>query len=122
MTTPFIQVAGLNKRYRVGSQDIHVLRDLDLTRRLLKYPLSYLIYSEGFDGLPPSVKAYVSRRLTAILTGADTSRDFSSLRPEDRKAILEILEDTKPELITPDPYFSGATTRPARRFSPVPRP
>ena len=31
MTMPFIQVTGLNKRYRVGSQDIHVLRDLDLT-------------------------------------------------------------------------------------------
>ena len=28
---PFIEVAALNKRYRVGAQDIHVLRDLDLT-------------------------------------------------------------------------------------------
>ena len=27
----FIEVTGLNKRYRVGTQDIHVLRDLDLT-------------------------------------------------------------------------------------------
>src|SRR5262245_56384160 len=27
---PFIEVTALNKRYRVGSQDIHVLRDLDL--------------------------------------------------------------------------------------------
>jgi lipoprotein-releasing system ATP-binding protein len=27
---PFIEVAALNKRYRVGAQDIHVLRDLDL--------------------------------------------------------------------------------------------
>jgi lipoprotein-releasing system ATP-binding protein len=27
---PFIDVTGLNKRYRVGTQDIHVLRDLDL--------------------------------------------------------------------------------------------
>jgi len=26
----FIEVTGLNKRYRVGTQDIHVLRDLDL--------------------------------------------------------------------------------------------
>lgn len=86
---------------RMGPRDRRgrSLRDLDLTRRLLRYPLSYLIYSEGFDGLPPSVKAYVSRRLTAILTGADTSRDFSSLRPEDRTAILEILKDTKPELL-----------------------
>jgi lipoprotein-releasing system ATP-binding protein len=28
---PFITVTSLNKRYRVGTQDIHVLRDLDLT-------------------------------------------------------------------------------------------
>jgi lipoprotein-releasing system ATP-binding protein len=27
---PFIEVTTLNKRYRVGTQDIHVLRDLDL--------------------------------------------------------------------------------------------
>ena len=27
---PFIDVTALNKRYRVGTQDIHVLRDLDL--------------------------------------------------------------------------------------------
>ena len=27
---PFIEVSALNKRYRVGTQDIHVLRDLDL--------------------------------------------------------------------------------------------
>ncbi len=27
---PFITVSGLNKHYRVGAQDIHVLRDLDL--------------------------------------------------------------------------------------------
>jgi lipoprotein-releasing system ATP-binding protein len=28
---PFIEVTTLNKRYRVGTQDIHVLRDLDLS-------------------------------------------------------------------------------------------
>ena len=28
---PFITVSSLNKRYRVGAQDIHVLRDLELT-------------------------------------------------------------------------------------------
>ena len=32
------------------------LRELDLTRRLLKYPCSYLIYSEPFDALPASRK------------------------------------------------------------------
>ena len=28
---PFITVIALNKRYRVGAQDIHVLRDLELS-------------------------------------------------------------------------------------------
>lgn len=72
------------------------LRDLDLTRRLLKYPLSYLIYSDGFNGLPASVKTFVARRLTEVLTGKDASGDFSSLTPSDRQAIVEILQDTKP--------------------------
>ena len=30
------------------------LRELDLKRRLFRYPLSYLIYSEHFDALPDS--------------------------------------------------------------------
>jgi hypothetical protein len=28
------------------------LREIDLTRRLFRYPLSYLIYSESFDAMP----------------------------------------------------------------------
>ena len=76
------------------------LRDLDLTRRLLKYPLSYLVYSEGFDGMPASVKTFVGRRLTEILTGKDASGDFASLTSADRQAIIEILQDTKPGLLT----------------------
>ena len=75
------------------------LRDLDLTSRLLKYPLSYLIYSEGFDGLPATVKAHVGRRLTEILTARDASPEFARLDSPTRQAILEILQDTKPSLI-----------------------
>src|SRR5207249_11463239 len=48
------------------------LRDLDLTRRLLRYPLSYLIYSRSFDEMPAPVKDYVLRRLREVLTGQDT--------------------------------------------------
>src|SRR5207253_1662896 len=39
------------------------LRDLDLQRRLFRYPCSYLIYSAAFDGLPEPVKDYVLRRV-----------------------------------------------------------
>lgn len=73
------------------------LRDFDLEQRLFRYPLSYLIYSESFDGLPGDVKAFVYQRLRSILTGADTSADFAHLSPEDRSAILSILHDTKPD-------------------------
>ena len=72
------------------------LRDLDLERRLFRYPLSYLIYSDSFDGLPESVKSYVFRRLRDVLGGRDVSPEFAHLSAEDRQAILEILEDTKP--------------------------
>ena len=73
------------------------LRDLDLKRRLLRYPLSYLVYSKSFDGMPDSLKSYLSRRFHEVLSGQDTSPDFAHLSETDRKAILEILKDTKPD-------------------------
>ena len=80
------------------------LRDLDLTHRVFKYPLSYLIYSDSFDALPAVVKNRVYQRLDEVLTGKDQSEDFAHLSPDDRKAILEILQDTKPD-------FAAVTTQ-----------
>jgi hypothetical protein len=78
------------------------LRDLDLTRRTFKHPLSYLIYSPGFDGLPEQTKAYIYRRLYDVLTGkatdADSQKAFAHLSADERRAIYEILIDTKPDL------------------------
>jgi hypothetical protein len=65
------------------------LRQFDLKERLFRYPLSYLIYSESFDALPGVTKRYVARRLTEELGG---SKDM------DRRAALEILDATLPEL------------------------
>jgi hypothetical protein len=83
-----------------GPRDAHgrSLRDLDLHRRLFKYPLSYLIYSAGFDGLPEPTKAYVYRRLFDVLSGRVTDKAFAHLSAEGRRAIFEILRDTKPDL------------------------
>lgn len=72
------------------------LREFDLNHRVFKYPLSYLIYSEGFDGLPPVVKDYVYRRLRQVLTGEDHSPEFAHISDADRATILSILEETKP--------------------------
>ena len=71
------------------------LREFDLKTRMFRYPCSYLIYSPAFDSLPERVHDLVLARLQEILTGEDTSDDFSHLSAETRQAILEILVDTK---------------------------
>ncbi len=73
------------------------LRDLDLSQRLFKYPLSYLIYSESFNALPDVVKDRVYRRISDVLTGEDKSPEFAQMSAADRQAILGILQDTKPD-------------------------
>jgi hypothetical protein len=82
---------------RLGPRDPQgrSLRDLDLNRRLFKYPCSYLIYSEAFDALPAEAKTYVYGRLWDVLGGKDQGPDFAHLSAQDRRAILEILRATK---------------------------
>lgn len=72
------------------------LRELDLKTRLLKYPLSYLIYNEAFDGMPDEVRTYVVRRIKEVLNGEDKSGQFAHLSETDRTNILQILKETKP--------------------------
>jgi hypothetical protein len=74
------------------------LRDFDLKTRLFRYPLSYMIYSAAFDGLPEKVRDRVYQRLHEILTGTDSSKTFAYLSPDARGAILEILRATKSNL------------------------
>lgn len=74
------------------------LREFDLEKRLFRYPLSYLIYSESFDALPDRVRQYVLERIHTILTGKDTTKRYEYLTAEERQATLEILVATKPNL------------------------
>ncbi|HTI52381.1 MAG TPA: hypothetical protein VL475_15565, partial [Planctomycetaceae bacterium] len=74
------------------------LRDFDLQRRMFRYPLSYLIYSAAFELQPEPLKDYVYGRLWQILQGEDASGRYSNLTVDDRRAILEILKETKPNL------------------------
>lgn len=74
------------------------LRDFDLANRMMKYPCSYLIYSEPFDGLPEEVLKHVYQRLFAVLSGQDDSDRFDHLTMDDRRAILEVVRETKPNL------------------------
>jgi hypothetical protein len=82
------------------------LRDFDLQKRMFKYPLSYMVYSEAFDALPEQVRARVYRRLYEVLTGGDHSDKFKRLSVNDRQAVLEILRETKPGLPA---YFRAVT-------------
>ncbi len=74
------------------------LRDLDMSRRMFRYPCSYLICSEAFDGLPEEMRTYVWQRLWSVLSGEDQSPKFAHLSAADRQAIIEILRETKPNL------------------------
>ena len=75
------------------------LYQLDLETRLFKYPLSYMIYTDVFRQLPPRVNSYVSRRLYEVLTAESTGDEFAHLDLDTRKAILQIVEETCPDLI-----------------------
>jgi hypothetical protein len=74
------------------------LRQFDLATRIFRYPCSYLIYSDAFDALPEPSRGYVYRRLLEVLSGKDQGPDFAALSSQDRRAILEILLQTKPGL------------------------
>ncbi len=75
------------------------LRQFDLQTRLLKYPCSYLIYSEAFDQLPAEIRNRIGERLSEILQGEGVERGLEHLTPEVRRALWEILEETKPGLL-----------------------
>ena len=80
------------------------LHQLDLERRLLRYPCSYMIYTEAFDALPDLAKSAVYERMWEILSGSDTSDRYAGLTRSDRQAVVEILRETKPDL---PPYFTA---------------
>jgi hypothetical protein len=69
-----------------------------------------LIYSTAFDSLPHETKSLVGKRLREILSvddaadgaaGQRSEGKFSHLTAADRRAIREILEQTKPGLLKP---------------------
>ena len=82
------------------------LRELDLERRLMRYPCSYLIYSAFFDELPAQPREAIYRRMWQILSGNERSDKYARLSDRDRVAIVEILRDTKkglPDYFRPSP-------------------
>jgi hypothetical protein len=80
------------------------LRQMDLQRRLFRYPCSYMIYSPSFGALPADAKQAVYERLWAVLSGTDRGPEYRRLTSDDRRAIVEILRATKPDLPA---FFQG---------------
>jgi hypothetical protein len=82
------------------------LRQLDLERHLMRYPCSYMIYSQAFDGMPPDAKSAVYSRLWQVLSGRETDPRYARLSLADRQAVTEILRETKKGLPS---YFTEVT-------------
>jgi hypothetical protein len=113
LTAPISGTSGFAEKFvAAGPRDSNgrALRDFDLTTRMFKYPCSYLVYSAAFDGLPVEVKSHVAARLREVLgepaAGAaprdqQFEKEFTHLSVGDRRAILEILRETKPGFLEP---------------------
>lgn len=98
LTAPIEGTSGFaNKFSRQGPRDSQgrSLRDFDLQRRMFKYPCSYLIYSRAFDQLPSEMRDYFWRRLWEVLSDNEDSERFAHLSLEDKRAIVEIIRQTK---------------------------
>jgi hypothetical protein len=72
------------------------LRELDLTTRLFRYPLSYLVYTPSFDDLPDYARDHVFGRFAAVLQGQDHSATYAFMSDADRRDTLQILTATQP--------------------------
>ena len=94
--------SGFAERFsKIGPHDRkgRSLHELDLSRRLMKYPCSYLIHSPAFDALPPGAKDPIYRRLWEVLSGQERGERYrSALSLADRRSIIDILRDTKADL------------------------
>jgi hypothetical protein len=78
------------------------LRQFDLEKRLMRFPCSYMIYAPAFDALPTALKDAIYERMWQILSGQEKTVKYGRLSLADRRAIVEILRETKTAL--PD-YF-----------------
>jgi hypothetical protein len=105
LTSPVKGGAGFTERFaKAGPRDKQgrSLRDFDLRRRLFQHPCSYMIYTPAFDAMPALARDAVYARMWEVLSGREKQPRYKALSLADRRAVVEILRDTKKGL--PD-YF-----------------
>jgi hypothetical protein len=101
LTSPVKGVSSFTDTFpRRGPRDTQgrSLRDFDLQTRLFRYRLSYMVYSPLFDGLTAPVRDRVYRRLFEVLTAAEVPMEDAGISADDRRVVLQILRETKPNL------------------------
>lgn len=97
LTAPVRGTSGFAERFEaLGPSDGagRSLRQLDLNRRLFRYPCSYLVYSPAFRALPAVVRQAIYRRMAEVLSGADSAPKYARFSAADRRAVQEILRAT----------------------------
>lgn len=93
------------------SSDGHSLRELNLEDRVFQFPLSYLIYTPEFQGLPNEVMNPVRQRIAQELRDPATQDPNSGRVPvEQRPTIRRILAETLPDWLPGDAGFDIAPT------------
>lgn len=101
LTGPVEGVSTFARRFAAGGRrdaQGRSLRDLDLTTRLFRYPLSYLLGSAQFEALPAEVRARVFERIGRVLRGEVTGARYRHLTPALRAETRAVARDTLPHL------------------------
>lgn len=104
LTAPIVGTSSFTQDFAVrGVKDRQgrSLRDFDLQTRMFRYPCSYMIQTPAFDSLPDELKLAVEKRMKEILSTSEPQKGFEHLSEADRKAITEILQETKPGFLKP---------------------
>ena len=70
------------------------LRELDLSERVFKYPLSYLVYSDAFAALPGPLRERTLAGIRAVLSGSHAGAAYGGIGAESRQAMRDILRAT----------------------------
>lgn len=76
------------------------LYQLQMKRRMFRYPFSYMVYSDTFNQLPSEALNYLWPEIARILNPQFIHPGYEHLNREDKIAIKEILLETHPAATT----------------------